>query len=279
MRLVTYRAGGAVRVGALQGDAIVDVGHDDMLELLAGGDAAMDAARAAADSAGGGTPLADVELLPPVPRPPKIICVARNYGAHAKEAGLEPTEYPNLFARFAQTLVGQGAPIVRPNVSDELDWEGELAFVIGTGGRHVAKADAYDHVAGYSIFNDVSVRDYQFKVPQFVAGKNFEATGPFGPALVTRDEVPDPHALQLETRVNDDVVQSTSTGDMLFDIPTLIATISEFITLEPGDVVATGTPSGVGFVRKPPWFLVPGDVCTVSITGLGELANPVVQES
>jgi 2-keto-4-pentenoate hydratase/2-oxohepta-3-ene-1,7-dioic acid hydratase in catechol pathway len=219
-----------------------------------------------------------VKLLPPVSRPPKFICVARNYAAHAAEANKELLEFPNLFVRFANTLVADGDTVLRPFVSDELDWEGELAFVIGKGGRHIKADDAYDHVFGYSIFNDVTVRDYQFRVPQFVAGKNFETSGPFGPTLVTRDEISDPHDLQLEVTVNDEVVQSTNTGDMIFQIPFLVEHISEFISLEPGDVIATGTPSGVGFVREPPRFLVPGDVMRVSVTGLGVLENPVDQE-
>jgi acylpyruvate hydrolase len=219
-----------------------------------------------------------VTLLPPVPRPPKVICVARNYAAHAAEAKKELLEFPNLFVRFANTLVADGDAVQRPVVSDELDWEGELAFVVGKGGRHIREEDAYDHVFGYSIFNDVTVRDYQFRVPQFVAGKNFETSGPFGPALVTRDEISDPHDLELEVKVNDDVVQSVNTGDMLFKIPFLVSHLSEFISLEPGDVVATGTPAGVGFTRTPPRFLVPGDVMRVSISGLGVLTNPVEQE-
>ena len=219
-----------------------------------------------------------VKLLPPVPRPPKVICVARNYAAHAAEANRELLEFPNLFVRFANTLVADGEAVLRPLVSEELDWEGELAFVIGKGGRHIREQDAYDHVFGYSIFNDVTVRDYQFRVPQFVAGKNFETTGPFGPAVVTRDEIRDPHDLNLQVTVNDEIVQSVNTGEMVFKIPFLIAHVSEFISLEPGDVIATGTPAGVGFVRKPPRFLVPGDVMRVSIDGLGVLQNPVGQE-
>lgn len=296
MRLVTFSNGDEVRSGLLEGDRLLDVvaaaealgtspRHlGSVQSIIDGGDEArddLDELVAAADGAAGEPYRVDaaaVELLPPLPRPPKFICVARNYGAHAAEAKKELLDYPNLFVRFSQTLVGDRAEVMRPFVSDELDWEGELAFVIGRGGRHIAEEDAYDHIFGYSIFNDVTVRDYQFRVPQFVGGKNFDTSGPFGPSLVTADEVPDPLALDLEVRVNNDVVQSANTGEMLFKIPFLVAHISEFVSLEPGDVIATGTPAGVGFVRKPPRFLVPGDVMTVSITGLGELKNPVVQE-
>ena len=282
MKLVSFELDGRERVGSQIDGGIVDLQAagvaGDVLELIAGGDAALEAAEAATADGAHVLELGGVKLLPPVSRPPKFICVARNYAAHAAEANKELLEFPNLFVRFANTLVADGDTVLRPFVSDELDWEGELAFVIGRGGRHIKADDAYDHVFGYSIFNDVTVRDYQFRVPQFVAGKNFETSGPFGPTLVTRDEISDPHDLQLEVTVNDEVVQSTSTGDMIFQIPFLVEHISEFISLEPGDVIATGTPSGVGFVREPPRFLVPGDVMRVSITGLGVLENPVDQE-
>jgi 2-keto-4-pentenoate hydratase/2-oxohepta-3-ene-1,7-dioic acid hydratase in catechol pathway len=176
------------------------------------------------------------------------------------------------------TLVAAGQPIVRPTVSDQLDWEGELAVVIGTGGRHITRSDALGHVAGYAIFNDVTVRDFQFRVPQYTAGKNFSASGPFGPWLTLTDEVPDPRGLEIVTEVNGVEKQRASTADMIFDIPTLIEHISEFVELEPGDVVVTGSPAGVGFKREPPEFLRPGDVCRVSISGLGALENPVVAE-
>jgi len=222
--------------------------------------------------------LEEIRLLPPVPNPPKIICVARNYGAHASEAGRELPDEPILFARFAKTLVASGDPVVRPAISPELDWEGELAVVIGRGGRHVTKQHALEYVAGYSIFNDVTVRDFQFRSTQYTAGKNFSASGPFGPYLVLADEVADPHDLEIRTVVSGTEMQRASTSEMIFDIPTIIATVAEFIELEPGDVIATGTPAGVGFVRKPPRFLRPGDTVSVSIEGLGRLENPVVAE-
>lgn len=257
-----------------------------MPPLLEGGEQALDAVRELMRWAGDRdrrrdgvlVPAGEVNLLPPVPRPSKVICVARNYPMHAAEAKREIPEHPELFVRFAHSLIGNGAPIQVPHVSPEVDWEGELAVIIGKGGRHIPVEGAYEHVAGYSVFNDVSVRDYQLRVQQFTAGKNFDATGPFGPALVTSDEVPDPHALRLELTVNGVMKQDASTAEMLFDIPTLLAHISEFTTLEPGDVIATGTPAGVGCVRTPPEYLQPGDICKVTIDGIGQLVNPVVAE-
>jgi 2-keto-4-pentenoate hydratase/2-oxohepta-3-ene-1,7-dioic acid hydratase in catechol pathway len=312
MKLSTYLLAGERRVGAVVGDTLIDLARSrahmlraqgeteagaiaaaelpgDLVRILArpGG---LDTARAAADHGAGldaelarrelVTPsFADVTLLAPLPSPPKIVCVARNYAEHAREAGLVVSEIPILFARFPATLLGPGAPIIAPTVSVELDWEGELAVVIGRGGRHIAREDAYDHVAGYSIFNDVTVRNYQFRVTQYTAGKNFSASGPFGPYLVLADEIPNPADLELVTEVSGVEMQRASTSDMIFDIPALIEHISEFIDLEPGDVIATGTPAGVGFKREPPRFLAAGDVVRVTISGLGTLENPVVAEA
>ena len=223
--------------------------------------------------------LAKVKILPPFPMPPKIICVGLNYHDHSAESGFKQPDYPTLFTRFATSLVGQGAPVVRPKVSDKFDYEGELVAVIGEGGRHISKDKALDHVAGYSIFNDVSVRDYQFKSPQWTVGKNFDGTGPFGPVFVTADELP-PGAkgLRIQTRLNGQIMQDANTDDMVFDIATLIAVISEAITLESGDVIVSGTPSGVGQSRKPPVFMKAGDRVEVEIEKIGILSNPVVDE-
>ncbi len=221
---------------------------------------------------------AEVQLEVPIADPPKIVCVARNYGKHAAEAGKELSEIPILFPRFAATLVRDGGNVVVPHVSPQLDWEGELAVVIGKGGRYISAEDAMDYVAGYSIFNDVTVRDYQFRVTQYTGGKNFHASGPFGPHLVLKDEITDPHALQITTRLNGRIVQDGNTSEMIFDIPTIIEHISEFIQLEPGDVIPMGTPAGVGFTRTPPLFLKPGDTIDVTIDGLGTLSNPVTAE-
>jgi 2-keto-4-pentenoate hydratase/2-oxohepta-3-ene-1,7-dioic acid hydratase in catechol pathway len=219
-----------------------------------------------------------VKLLPPLPRPPKILCVARNYGKHAAEAGRPLSEIPIIFARFAKTLVAQGDSVVVPKVSEQLDWEGELAVVIGKPGRYITRENAMQHVAGYSIFNDVTVRDYQFRVSQYTSGKNFSQSGPFGPYLVLVDEVADPHTLDIKTRLNGELVQDGNTSEMVFDIPTIIEHLSEWLELEAGDVIPMGTPAGVGFTRQPPRFLRHGDVISVEVEGLGILTNPVIDE-
>jgi acylpyruvate hydrolase len=219
------------------------------------------------------------KILPPFPTPPKIICVGLNYRDHSAESGFKQPDYPTLFTRFATSLVGHDAPVIRPKVSDKFDYEGELVAVIGEGGRHISHADALNHVAGYSLFNDVSVRDYQFKSPQWTVGKNFDGTGPFGPVFVTADELPaGAKGLRLQTRLNGEIMQDANTDDMVFDVATLIVTISEAITLESGDVIVTGTPSGVGQSRKPPVFMKAGDRVEVEIEKIGILSNPVIDE-
>jgi 2-keto-4-pentenoate hydratase/2-oxohepta-3-ene-1,7-dioic acid hydratase in catechol pathway len=256
----------------------------DMNAFLGGGETSLEAAAEALEYASAHPELAleesTIELLPIVPNPPKIICVARNYADHVAEAKVEMMEVPNLFLRFARSLTAHGAPVLVPRVSDKVDWEGELAVVIGKPGKHVSASAAYEHVAGYSLFNDVSIRDWQLRKPpiQFGAGKNFDGSGPFGPELVTRDEVPDPHALAFELTVNGVVMQSNSTANMIFTIPALIEHISAFTTLEPGDVIATGTCSGVGHFRDPPIYLNPGDTVRLEMEGIGVLENPVEAE-
>lgn len=313
MRFVSYIIGGETRLGIVHDGYCVDanlayaallrdegkaharavadaVAPPDALAFIASGDEAVKAASAAlsfvADIGPNSfiashervvIPLADVELRPPVPRPGKVICVGRNFKAHAEEAGLELAEYPIMFPKFSSTLVGAGQPIVAPSVSHELDWEGELAVVIGKPCHRTPKNAAMSAVFGYTLFNDVTVRDYQFRSTQYTAGKNFDTSGPLGPYLVLPDELPDPHDVDLTTTVNEVVKQEGNTKDFLFDIPTMIEIISEWITLEPGDVIAMGTPAGVGFKRKPPEFLKPGDVVRVTGSGpLGSLENPVV---
>jgi 2-keto-4-pentenoate hydratase/2-oxohepta-3-ene-1,7-dioic acid hydratase in catechol pathway len=209
-----------------------------------------------------------------------MICVGLNYRLHAAEGGFDLPTYPTLFVRFPTSFVGHNVPLVRPHASNQFDYECELALVIGKAGRHIPVADALNYVAGYSAFNDGSLRDYQFKAPQWTPGKNFDSTGSFGPVFVTSDELPPGGKdLKIETRVNGTVLQSSHTGDMVFDVPSLISIISEVMTLEPGDVISTGTPSGVGVSRKPQIFLKPGDVCEVTVEGIGTLSNPVMQES
>lgn len=221
-----------------------------------------------------------VVYLPPIGSPNKIICVGLNYHDHSTESGFKQPEYPTLFFRVSTSLTGHQQPIERRKVSDTLDFEGELAAVIGVGGKNIVRSEALKHVAGYSIFNDATIREFQFKSPQWTVGKNFDKTGAFGPWFVTSDEFPDAGiGRRLETRVNGKVVQSTMIDDMVFDLPCLIETISAAITLEVGDVIVTGTPSGVGHARKPPVYMQAGDVCEIEIEGLGVLINPIVDET
>lgn len=265
--------------GGLRGLRTTDAGFPGMLETLVALDPAGLAAAAAALRAGHAIDANAIDWLPPLSRPGKIVCVGLNYADHTAESGFKQPDYPTLFARFQTSLVGHGAPVVRPRVSEQFDYEGELVAVVGKGGRHIPRATALDHVFGWSVFNDVSVRDYQFKSPQWTMGKNFDATGAFGPFLVTADEVPaGGRGLTLETRLNGTVVQHATTDDLVFDVASLIAVVSEGITLEPGDLIVTGTPSGVGAARKPPLWMKPGDVCEVEIAGVGLLVNRVVDE-
>lgn len=221
----------------------------------------------------------DIRYLPPVPQPSKIICVGLNYADHTKESPYEQPDYPTLFIRLTTSLTAHGASIVRPLCSDSLDFEGELAVIIGRGGKHISKEKALEHVFGYSVFNDGSVREYQFKSPQWTVGKTFDHTGGFGPAVVTADELPaGAKGLALETRLNGETVQKANTSDMLFDVATLINVISEAITLNPGDVIVAGTPAGIGWARNPRLLMRHGDVCEVSIEGIGTLRNPIADE-
>jgi acylpyruvate hydrolase len=217
-------------------------------------------------------------LRPLIPNPKKIICVGLNYRAHVDETGRELPEYPVLFTKFASTLTAAGAPILRPPEPEAVDYEGELTVVIGERARRVAPADAPDHVAGYTIANDVTMRDYQYKSHQWLQGKAWDGSTPVGPYLVTADEIPDPSALMLRTFVNGEQVQESSTELLIFDIPTLVSTISEFTTLEPGDLILTGTPSGVGFRREPKLLLSDGDTVRIEIDGVGVLENRVRDE-
>jgi acylpyruvate hydrolase len=220
-----------------------------------------------------------VEWLPPIPAPGKIICVGLNYVDHSIESGFVPPSYPTLFARFSTSLIGHGAAIRRPEASIQLDYEGEMVAVIGKAGRHIARSQALAHVAGYSIFNDASIRDFQTKSPQWTVGKNFDGTGAFGPVFVTADELPPGgKGLRIQTRLNGQIVQNASTSDMVFDVASLISIISEAITLLPGDILVTGTPSGVGMARKPQLFMKHGDICEVELEGVGILSNVVADD-
>lgn len=223
--------------------------------------------------------LATVETLPPISRPGKIICVGLNYRDHASETNTQPPSHPTIFARFASSLIGAGAPMILPIDSEQLDYEGELVAVIGRAGRRISRDRALDHVAGYSLFNDGSIRDVQLRTPQWTLGKNYDATGAFGPVFVTADSLPaGARGLRLTTRLNGAVVQSASTDDLIFDVATLVSQISDAVTLEPGDLIVTGTPAGVGLARKPPLFMKDGDVCEVEVDGIGVLSNPIRAE-
>lgn len=220
--------------------------------------------------------ISNVDLLPPVSNPEKVICVGLNYVDHSKESGFETPDYPTLFGRFNSSLIGHGAPILRPEESIQLDYEGELAAIIGKKAYRVSEDEALDHVAGYSVFNDGSIRDYQHKAPQWTPGKNFDDTGAFGPHFVTADVLPKGClGLQLTTRLNGMVVQEAKIDDMVFSVASLVSIISQFMTLNPGDVIVTGTPGGIGLARTPPLFMKDGDVCEVEIESIGILNNPI----
>lgn len=223
--------------------------------------------------------LAGLRFAPVVPNPSRIICVGINYLEHIHEMGREKPDYPTLFTRFPDTLVGHGAAIVRPRISTQFDYEGELAIVIGKPARYVSAARALDHVAGYTCLLDGSIRDWQRHTTQFTPGKNFPDTGGCGPWLVTTDEIPDPAALRLTTRVNGEVLQQAPVSDLCFGVPRIVEYCSSFCALNPGDIIATGTPSGVGFARTPPRWLKPGDTVEVEITGIGILRHQVVDEA
>lgn len=286
MKLLSFSVGGRESWGALTGDSIVDLGkalpqYPTLMDFIASSDYAKRDSIVAVNKPS--VKLSDITYLPVITRPEKIVCAVRNYLDHHKEAvahGMkrEITAFPPIFLRVWRSQVGHNAPVIRPKVSTHLDWEGELAVIIGKQGRHIPESEAWDYVAGYSIYNDVSVRDYQQHAQQIAAGKNFVGTGPFGPWMVTPDELPDPTKLKLETRLNGNVMQSSDTSHLIFSIPRLINYSSEIFDLVPGDVIVTGTPAGVGFTRKPPIFMKAGDVVEVEIEKIGVLRNPVVDE-
>ena len=243
-----------------------------------GGDEALARARRAVDAARDEhvVPRDAVTLLPPVADPSKIVCIGLNYRDHAAEVKMDLPEYVTVFAKWPNTLIGDGAPIVLPAESHRVDYEAELAFVIGARARHVSEADAYGVIAGYTCFNDVSVRDYQMRTSQWTLGKVFDTHGPCGPVLVTRDEIADPHALRIRCSIDGEMLQDSSTAQLVFGIPRLVAELSAVMTLEPGDIVATGTPAGVGTSRTPKRWIRPGERVRVEIEGIGVLENPAV---
>ena len=283
MRFVTFQDGGAEKIGVRQGDTIIDVSAaaaafgGDMIGVIKGGDAAK-AALAKAAEGGAGKPMADVKLLPPIPNPGKILCIGRNYAAHAAEGGAAPPTYPEVFVRFPSSLVAHGEPLVVPNASDKFDFEGEMAVIIGKTCRHVPEADALSVIAGYSCYNDGSIRDYQRHTSQFVPGKSFYKSGGFGPWMVTADEIPDPATLTLMTRLNGEEMQRATTDDLLFSIPQLIHYLSTVSELVPGDVIVSGTTGGVGFYRDPQVFMKEGDTVEIELDKIGILRNPIINE-
>ncbi len=288
MRLVTFSHQGRVRLGMMvprdSQDYVLDLTPfklpADMIEFLNTGEGALAAAQNAVASADERdlAPAADVTLLAPVPRPGKIICLGYNYADHLGQGKTEPPEYPTFFCKTANTVIGPGQPIVVPRVTNQVDYEAELAVVIGKRARHVTQAQADKHVAGYTIFNDVSARDYQKRTTQWMIGKSFDTFGPMGPALVTPDEIPDPPQLELWLTLNGLEMQRTNTRHMIFSIPYLIAYLSDVMTLEPGDVISTGTPAKTELARSVPPFMKPGDEVIIHIDQIGELINPVVAE-
>lgn len=281
MKLTSFSVGTKQGYGLVTGEGIIDLSRRfEHLPTLRSFIAAGEIVNASAylDQPQDYT-LSEVTFLPTIPNPDKIICVGLNYHDHVKETERTVTEKPLLFVRYPGSQTGHGTPMVKPLESDKFDFEGEMAIIIGKEGRRISEADALDHVAGYACYNDGSVRDWQGHTSQFTAGKNFAHTGGFGPWMVTTDEIPDPSKLRLQTRLNGQTVQDTTTDLMITSVPELIAYCSTILPLLPGDVIVSGTPGGVGARRKPPLWMKDGDVCEVEISGIGLLSNPIVAEA
>jgi 2-keto-4-pentenoate hydratase/2-oxohepta-3-ene-1,7-dioic acid hydratase in catechol pathway len=283
MRLVTFEQEGRLRPGVVQTDSTVvdltSLGYPSVLELIGGGSEAIGKIRDFVNQpASPRLPLSSVRLRAPIPTPRKLICVGLNYRDHAEETGSEIPNVPTIFNKFATAVIGPGDEIVLPKVSNSPDYEAEFAFVIGKGGRGIAPDSWRDHIFGYTIVNDVSARDYQRATTQWLMGKTFDTFAPVGPWIVTADEIKDPHALDISMTINGEVLQRSNTSNLIFKIPDLVSYLSSVFTLEPGDIVSTCTPAGVGAARKPPRFLRAGDECVVKIAGIGELRNPVIAE-
>src|SRR5438445_964921 len=282
MKLATFTHDGSTRIGMVTGNEIVDLATAapnlprEMVAFLAGGAAAMAAARKTDAKAIARLNLAEVQLEAPILRPPKSLAIGLNYADHVKESGLEVPPVPIFFNKHSTCVTGPHDPIHLPRVSPLLDYEGELAFVIGRRCRHVSRERAAEVIAGYLVVNDVSVRDWQLRTPTMTMGKSFDTHGPMGPWLVTADEIGDPHALELRTWVNGELRQHSNTRELIFNCFDQVATLSTAFTLEPGDIVSTGTPSGVGVVQQK--WLVPGDVVRVEIERIGVIENPVIEE-
>ena len=280
MRIGTLQTDSGLHTVAVRDGRLVELAAD-LGQLLAGG---REAQQRALDAGRAEHPLDESRLAPAVPNPGKILCVGRNYADHAAETGHAVSEKPEIFLRARTSLLAPLAPVVRPRVSEQLDFEVELAVVIGRGGRYIPAAQALEHVGGYAVFNDFSIRDYQTRNSQWIPGKNFDGSGPLGPFVVTPDEIPDPFDLDLTLKVqtaggDQETMQSSNTRLMVHRIPDVIAFCSEWTTLEPGDVIATGTPSGVGLGRKPPRWLQPGETVFTTVEGVGTLKNQVLEEA
>jgi 2-keto-4-pentenoate hydratase/2-oxohepta-3-ene-1,7-dioic acid hydratase in catechol pathway len=287
VKLVSFLHGRAAtpRIGALRDQTIVDLTRvdpglpADMLALLASGSIARAERALAAAGPEHAIRLADARLGPPIARPGKIMCIGLNYRDHARETNQAVPDFPTLFAKYSSCVIGPGEPIVLPRLTKEIDYEAELGVVIGKRAKHVAEAEALEYVAGYVPFNDVSARDYQRRTSQWTIGKTFDTFGPMGPALVTADEVPDPHGLDIQLSIDGEVLQHSNTRELVFSVQQLISILSGVVTLEPGDLISTGTPSGVGAARTPKRWLRPGETVRIEIEKLGALSNPVVDES
>lgn len=283
MKLATFTHDGSTRIGLADGDDIIDLTAAapslprEMIAFLEAGPDAMETARASI-AAGARIPLADVRLEAPIARPPKFLAVGLNYADHVAESGMDTPEHPTIFNKQSTCITGPTDPVHVPKVSHVLDYEGEFGIVIGRRGRHVAREDAEDYIAGYLVVNDVTVRDWQFRTPTWTMGKSFDTHGPIGPWIVTTDEIRDPHQLGLRTYVNDELRQESNTKQLIFDCFFLIEHFSQAFTLEPGDIIATGTPGGVGILSKPPQLLKAGDVVRVEIDGIGQIENPIIDE-
>jgi 2-keto-4-pentenoate hydratase/2-oxohepta-3-ene-1,7-dioic acid hydratase in catechol pathway len=283
MKLVTFTHGGNRRIGAVADDGVVDFAKaapglpQDMLAFLEAGRPALSAAHAALEGAAR-IPLAEVRLEAPIARPPKFLAVGLNYADHVAESGQETPKIPMIFNKQSTCVVGPHDPFHLPRASHVLDYEGELGFVVGRRCRHVSREDAADAIAGYLVVNDVSVRDWQLRVPTWTMGKSFDTHGPIGPWIVTTDELPDPHQSRLRTWVNGELRQESNTKELIFDCFALVEHLSTAFTLEPGDIIATGTPGGVGIAAKPPKLLVAGDVVKIEIDGIGAIENRVIEE-
>lgn len=283
MKLVTFIHENATRVGAVIDDVVVDSQANsaipsDMLAFLNAGDVALKAMQQLIDSGTARIPLAAVKLAAPIPRPGKFLGVGLNYADHIEETGRDKPEFPTIFTKQSTCVIGLDDAIHLPKISDKLDYEGELAFVLGTRCRHVSVSDAPSMIAGYTIVNDVTVRDWQNRSPTWTLGKSFDTHGPMGPWLVTADEIPDPHALALKTWIDDELRQDANTRQMIFNCYELVSYLSQVMTLEPGDVISTGTPSGVGVKMHPRGYMKAGQTVKISIAGLGILRNPVINE-